>query len=215
MYIANPNNPTGTWLTLDRIDAFMACVPDHVIVILDEAYAEYVNKPGYGSGLELLGRYPNLVVARTFSKAYGLAALRVGYAVSDPTLADFLNRLRQPFNVNSLAMVAAEAALDDTEYLQRSVAANLAGMAQLEAGFERLNLDYIPSAGNFIAVAVPGRGSELYGKLLAEGVIVRPVAGYGMPDHLRISIGLEDENRRFLETLERLLGDGVANGAAT
>lgn len=215
VFIANPNNPTGTWLTLDEIDAFMARVPGHVIVILDEAYAEYVNKPGYGSGLELLARYPNLVVARTFSKAYGLAALRVGYAVSDSTLADFLNRLRQPFNVNSLAMVAAEAALDDAEYLQHSIATNLAGMAQLEAGFERLNLDYIPSAGNFIAVAVPGRASELYGKLLAEGVIVRPVGGYGMPDHLRISIGLEDENRRFLETLERLLAEEGANGAAT
>lgn len=205
VFIANPNNPTGTWLTLDQIDAFMARIPAHVIVILDEAYAEYVDKPGYGSGLELRSRYDNLVVARTFSKAYGLAALRAGYAVSHPVLADFLNRLRQPFNVNSLALAAAEAALDDVEYLHRSIALNRVGMAQLEAGFSRLGLDYIPSAGNFIAVAVPGRAPQLYSQLLAEGIIVRPVAGYGMPDHLRISIGLESENRRFLETLERLL----------
>lgn len=205
VFIANPNNPTGTWLTLNQINAFMTRMPDHVVVMLDEAYAEYVNKPGYGSGLELLSRYPNLVVARTFSKAYGLAALRVGYAVSHPDLADFLNRLRQPFNVNSLALAAAEAALDDVDYLHDSVALNQAGMAQFEAGFAHLGLDYIPSAGNFIAVAVPGRATELYNQLLAQGVIVRPVAGYGMPDHLRISIGLADENRRFLETLERLL----------
>lgn len=209
VFIANPNNPTGTWLTLEQIDAFMARMPDHVVVMLDEAYAEYADKPGYGSGLELLSRHDNLIVARTFSKAYGLAALRVGYAVSHPVLAGFLNRLRQPFNVNSLALAAAEAALDDTDYLQKSVDLNRTGMAQLEAGCARLGLDYIPSAGNFIAIKVPGRAAELYGRLLAEGVIVRPVAGYGMPDYLRVSIGLETENQRFLETLEHLLATGA------
>lgn len=211
VFIANPNNPTGTWLTMEQIERFLAKMPSEVVVVLDEAYAEYVDKPGYRSGLELLSRYPNLVVTRTFSKAYGLAALRVGYGVSDSALADFLNRLRQPFNVNSLGLAAAEAALSDTDYLRESIAVNTAGMTQLEAGFAHLGLDYIPSAGNFIAVAVPGRAAKLYSSLLSEGVIVRPVAGYGMPDHLRISIGLKGENRRFLDTLERLLATEVAS----
>lgn len=211
VFIANPNNPTGTWLTLDEIERFMARMPAEVVVVLDEAYVEYVDKPGYGSGLELLPRYPNLVVTRTFSKAYGLAALRVGYGISHPELAGFLNRLRQPFNVNSLALAAAEAVLDDADYLRESIAVNTAGMAQLEEGLAHLELEYIPSAGNFIAVAVPGRAAELYHSLLAEGVIVRPVAGYRMPDHLRVSIGLKAENRRFLDTLERLLASGATS----
>ncbi len=208
VFIANPNNPTGTWLSRAEIEAFMARMPASVTVVLDEAYEEYVDKPDYGSGLDLLPRYPNLVITRTFSKAYGLAALRIGFGVSHPDLADYLNRLRQPFNANSLALAAAEAVLDDAAYLQESITVNAAGMVQMENGFKRLGLEYIPSAGNFVAVAIPGRAAEINRRLLAEGVIVRPVAGYGMPDHLRVSIGLESENRRFLETLERLLANG-------
>ena len=157
---------------------------------------------------ETLAQYPNLIVSRTFSKAYGLAALRVGYAFSSPTVADVLNRVRQPFNVNSLAQAAACAALADTDYLARSRALNDAGMAQLEAGFRELDLQWIPSRGNFIAVDLGRDAAPINQGLLQEGVIVRPVAGYGMPTFLRVSIGTEAENARFLAALTKVLGRG-------
>lgn len=209
LFIANPNNPTGTWVSLASIEMLLQELPDTVLVVVDEAYFEYVDQPGYGSALELIEDYPNLIVTRTFSKAYGLAALRIGYSVSHPDVADILNRLRQPFNVNSLALAAALTVLDDDEYLQRSIDVNRDGYNQLVAGFDALGLEYIPSAGNFIAVQVPGDVPALYQALLHQGVIVRPVALYGMPGHLRISIGLPDENQRFLDSLSRLLGDAV------
>ena len=198
LFIANPNNPTGTWVSLASIKALLQELPDTVLVVVDEAYFEYVDQPGYGSALELIDDYPNLVVTRTFSKAYGLAALRIGYSVSHPEVADILNRLRQPFNVNSL---------DDDDYLRRSIGVNRDGYNQLVAGFDALGLAYIPSAGNFIAVQVPGDASAIYEALLRQGVIVRPVALYGMPHHLRVSIGLPHENQRFLDSLGRLLVD--------
>lgn len=210
LFIANPNNPTGTWVPLQEVDALLQQVPEHVLVVLDEAYFEYVDEPGYGSALALLEKYPNLVVTRTFSKAYGLASLRVGYGVSHPDVADILNRLRQPFNVNGLALAAARAVLDDAEYLQQSVELNRRGYEQLTAGFDALGLSYIPSAGNFVAVQVPGDVPGMYHALLHKGIIVRPIALYGMPNHLRVSIGLPEENQRFLDTLAQLLSDGVA-----
>lgn len=204
VFIANPNNPTGTWLESNALEAFISSLPAHVMVVVDEAYFEYVDKPGYPDASAWLQRFPNLIVTRTFSKAYGLAGLRVGYALSHPEVADLLNRVRQPFNVNMVAQAAALAALDDSEYLQHVVQRNREGMQQLLAGFGRLGLPYIESAGNFVAVET-GRGLQRYEALLQRGVIVRPIANYGMPDHLRVTVGRADENARLLAALEQVL----------
>lgn len=209
VFVANPNNPTGTVHDADAIERFLARIPERVLVVLDEAYCEYLDGEGYPDGVALLGRYPNLIVTRTFSKAWGLAALRVGYSLSSPAIADILNRVRQPFNVDAVALAAATAVLDDEDYLQRSRAVNSEGLRQLEQGLEALGLDYIPSAGNFIAVDVGEEAGPVFQRLLAAGVIVRPVAGYGMPRHLRVSIGLAHENARFLEALPQALQPNV------
>lgn len=205
VFIANPNNPTGTWLTSQQLKQFLDRVPEHVVVVLDEAYAEYVQTADYPDSVSWLQLYDNLVITRTFSKAYGLAALRVGYALASPAIADLLNRVRQPFNVNALALAAAEAALSDSNYLTRSIEMNLAGMQQLTAGFEARGLDYIPSVGNFISVDVARESMPVFNALLKEGVIVRPVANYGMPTHLRVTVGTKDENDRFLAALDTVL----------
>ncbi|MBD9414757.1 histidinol-phosphate transaminase [Pseudomonas sp. PDM16] len=205
VFIANPNNPTGTWFGPAALESFLARVPENVLVVLDEAYIEYAEGDELPDGLDYLSRYPNLLVSRTFSKAYGLASLRVGYALSSPQVADTLNRVRAPFNVNSLALAAACAALDDADYLAASRRTNDAGMAQLEDGFRRLGLSWIASKGNFIAVDFGHDAAPINQALLRAGVIVRPVAGYGMPTFLRVSIGTEAENSRFLEALEQVL----------
>ncbi|WP_028241057.1 histidinol-phosphate transaminase [Stutzerimonas azotifigens] len=205
VFLANPNNPTGTWFGAEALAAFLADVPEHVLVVLDEAYIEYASGDELPDGLQFLARHPNLLVSRTFSKAYGLAALRVGYALSSAKIADVLNRVRQPFNVNSLALTAACAALGDQDYLARSRAQNDAGMAQLEAGLRELGLAWIPSRGNFIAVDFGRDAAPINQALLRAGVIVRPVAGYGMPSFLRVSIGTEAENARFLAVLRQVL----------
>ena len=205
VFVANPNNPTGTWFDAAALGTFLARVPAHVLVVLDEAYIEYAEGQELPDGLAYLADYPNLLVSRTFSKAYGLAALRVGYAISSPVIADVLNRVRQPFNVNSLALAAACAALDDVDYLAASRRVNDAGMAQLERGFRQLGLEWIPSRGNFIAVDFARDAAPINQALLREGVIVRPVAGYGMPTFLRVSIGTERENARFLDVLAQVL----------
>lgn len=206
VFVANPNNPTGTVHGAEAILAFLEKIPERVLVVLDEAYCEYLQGGEYADGVELLSRFPNLIVCRTFSKAWGLAALRVGYSISSPEIADILNRVRQPFNVDTIALAAATAVLDDETYLRRSREVNASGMAQLEAGFRDLGLSFIPSAGNFIAVDVGDNAMGVYQSLLEQGVIVRPVAGYGMPRHLRISIGLEQENARLLQALAITLG---------
>jgi len=205
VFLANPNNPTGTWFGPAALEAFLAKVPESVLVVLDEAYIEYAEGDELPDGLDYLARYPNLLVSRTFSKAYGLAALRVGYAISSAQIADVLNRVRQPFNVNSLALAAASAALNDADYLARSRQLNDAGMAQLETGLRELGLSWIASKGNFIAVDFGRDTAAINQALLREGVIVRPVAGYGMPNFLRVSIGLAEENARFLEALSKVL----------
>lgn len=206
VFIANPNNPTGTWFGVDALSTFLAGVPDHVLVVLDEAYIEYADDGELPDGLAFLAKHPNLLVSRTFSKAYGLAALRVGYAISSAQIADVLNRVRQPFNVNSLALAAACAALDDVDHLAKSRACNAAGMRQLEDGFKQLGLTWIPSRGNFIAVDFGRDAAPINQVLLREGVIVRPVSGYGMPTFLRVSVGTEAENDRFLAVLRKALG---------
>ena len=206
VFIANPNNPTGTWVDAETLDAFLQGVPASVLVVVDEAYREYLEEEGgYPDCLTRLSRYPNLVVTRTFSKAHGLAGLRIGYAVSHPELADLLNRVRQPFNANAAALAAATAALGDMEHVARTKQLNDAGRGQLTDAFHRLGLAYIPSAGNFVTVDVGGPGEALYDLLLHKGVIVRPVGNYGLPNHLRISIGLEQENERFIRALEDCL----------
>jgi len=199
-WIANPNNPTGTFARHEEVEAFLKRVPERVLVVLDEAYNEYIGADLRADPVKWLKRHPNLVVTRTFSKAYGLAGLRVGYALAHPSVADVMNRVRQPFNVNSIALAAAAAALDDMEFVARSYAVNLSGMRQLEEGVRGLGLDYIPSYGNFLAVRV-GKGQEIFKRLLRRGVIVRPVGGYGLPEHLRVTIGTAAENERFLAAL--------------
>ena len=205
VFIANPNNPTGTWFNQAALNAFLSKLPEHVLVILDEAYIEYAADSDLPDGMDYLSRYPNLLVSRTFSKAYGLAALRVGYAISSKEVASVLNRVRQPFNVNSLALVAACAALEDKEYLDQSRILNTQGMQQLEQGFKQLGLSWLPSRGNFIAVNFQRDAAAINQALLEQGVIVRPVAGYAMPTFLRVSIGTETENQRFLDVLTQVL----------
>ena len=200
LWIANPNNPTGTLVAPDELETLLRRVPERVIVVLDEAYNEYIPPSLRTDTTKWLKRHPNLVVTRTFSKAYGLAGLRVGYALAHPSVADMMNRVRQPFNVNGLALVAAAAALDDMEFVARSYAENLQGMRQLEAGVTKLGLDYIPSSGNFITVRV-GRAAEIFKRLLKRGVIVRPVTGYELPEHLRVTVGTAEENEAFLAAL--------------
>lgn len=206
VFIANPNNPTGTWLKTAELEGFLKSMPEQVIVVVDEAYFEYVEPDqDCPDSLNWLGYFPNLVVTRTFSKAYGLAGLRVGYAVSDPQVADLLNRVRAPFNVNSLALAAATAALDDAEHLQRSKAVNRAGMASLLAFCRQHGLSWLPSAGNFLCIDVGRPGREVFLELLKRGVITRPVDNYGLPRFLRISIGTEAENVRLLAALVDVL----------
>jgi histidinol-phosphate aminotransferase len=204
LFIANPNNPTGTWLRRAVLEEFLDKMPASVIVVVDEAYFEYVEDKEYPNTVAWLARYPNLICARTFSKIYGLAGLRVGYGVSSVAIADILNRVRQPFNVNSIAQAAALAALGDDAHLEKARRVNADGMRQLVTGFEQLGLDYIPSVGNFVCVEV-GEAGRVYEQLLRAGVIVRPVANYGMPRHLRVTVGLPEENQRFLEALKTIL----------
>ncbi len=206
VFIANPNNPTGTWLPAGALRAFLHELPPQVLVVVDEAYFEYVDEPDYPDCSTWLAEEPRLIVTRTFSKVYGLAALRVGYALSHPGIADLLNRVRQPFNVNSLAQAAALAALQDMEHVRAGVQHNKREKAELERGLLELGLGCTESVGNFVCVNVGRPGLEVYEALLREGVVVRPLTGYGLPQHLRITVGLAEENRRCLTALARVLG---------
>jgi len=204
LFIANPNNPTGTLLDKQELHAFLRDLPRHVLTVLDEAYDEYLPDALKSDSIAWLAEFDHLIVTRSFSKAYGLAGLRVGMALAHPALADMMNRVRQPFNVNSVAQAAAAAALYDDEFVQRSRELNDAGMAQMTQGLDRLGLEYIPSFGNFLSFRV-GNATDMYRRLLQKGVIVRPIAAYEMPDWLRVSIGLPAENSRFLQDLEAIL----------
>src|SRR3954463_1292061 len=207
VWVANPNNPTGTFVPPAELEAFLRRVPERVLVVLDEAYNEYLPPDLRADSVKWLKRHPNLIITRTFSKAYGLAGLRVGYALAHPSVADVMNRVRQPFNVNSIALAAATAALDDMEFVARSYAENLQGLRYLEEGAQRLGLDFIPSYGNFLTIRV-GKAAEIYKRLLRRGVIVRPVGGgYELPEHLRVTIGTPQENERFLAALTASLKD--------
>ncbi len=208
VFIANPNNPTGTFIPAAQIEAFLAKVPAHVVVVLDEAYNEFLAPEQQFESAKWVQKYPNLLVSRTFSKAYGLAGLRVGFAIAQPALTDLMNRIRQPFNVNSLAQAAAIAALNDQPFLEQGAKNNAAGYSQFVAAFNELGLEYVPSFGNFVLVKVgndDGAGARVNLALLKQGVIVRPVGNYGLPQWLRISIGLPQENAIFIAALKKAL----------
>ena len=190
VFVANPNNPTGTWLESSALESFIASVPPDVAVVVDEAYFEYVDLPGYPNALTWLDRFPNLIVCRTFSKIYGLAGLRLGYAVSSPDICDLLNRVRQPFNGNTIALAAALAALDDDAFVNNSRESNRRGLEQMMTWFRQRNIEFIPSAGNFLTVKFGADSAAVYQSLLERGVIVRPVANYNMPEFLGIAFGL-------------------------
>ncbi len=204
VFLANPNNPTGTYLRAAELLRFLEAVPVRVVVVLDEAYNEYLTDELKTDSISWLARFPNLVITRTFSKAYGLAGLRVGYALAHERVAELMNRVRQPFNVNSISLAAAAAGLNDDDFVRRSCELNVIGMQQITQGLSKLGLSFIPSFGNFISVNV-GDAAKIFQQLLQRGVIVRPVAGYGMPAFLRVSTGLEAENARFLDALKASL----------
>jgi histidinol-phosphate aminotransferase len=209
VFIANPNNPTGTFIPAAELETFLQRVPQHVVVVLDEAYNEYLAPELQYDSIAWARRHPNLLVSRTLSKAYGLAGLRVGFGIAQPVITDLLNRIRQPFNVNSMAQAAAVAALNDLEFLRRSAQLNADGYRQLTQAFEAMDLEYVPSFGNFVLVRVgndSGAGARVNLELLKRGIIVRPVGGYGLPEWLRISIGLPEENAAFLAALREILG---------
>jgi histidinol-phosphate aminotransferase len=204
IWIANPNNPTGTFIPYPQLKAFIQAVPADVVVVLDEAYNEYIPPAERADTTTWLAEFPNLVITRTFSKIYGLAGLRIGYGLASAEIADLMNRVRQPFNCNNLALAAATAALDDHEFVARSYALNRAGMAQILDGIKRFGFAHIPSHGNFLAFRV-GDAERINQKLLRQGVIVRQVGGYGMPEWLRVTIGTERENQCFIDALEKAL----------
>jgi histidinol-phosphate aminotransferase len=211
IFIANPNNPTGTFIPGAEIDAFLKVVPSNVVVVLDEAYNEYLPAEQQYDSIAWVRQYPNLLVSRTMSKAYGLAGLRVGFGIAQPSITDLLNRIRQPFNVNSLAQAAAVAALKDKDFLQKSAQVNADGYRQLTQAFDVMDLEYVPSSGNFVLVKVgndDGAGARINLALLKRGIIVRPVGNYGLPQWLRISIGLPEENAAFIGALKQVLAEG-------
>ncbi|MCX7990658.1 MAG: histidinol-phosphate transaminase [Proteobacteria bacterium] len=205
IYLANPNNPTGTMFGRKEFEGFMKKVPENILVVLDEAYSEYVEDKNYPDGLSYLKRYKNLIVVRTFSKIYGLAGLRVGYAVAEKGIIDYMNRVREPFNVNTLAQFAALGALDDEDHIKRTKDLTKEGLEYLYKEFKKLKIDYEKSYGNFVLMKSPVNSMELYNKLLKEGVIVRPVGGYGLPEYLRVSVGLMEENKKFIKALKKIL----------
>lgn len=210
IFVANPNNPTGTLLAKHELLAFLRQVPQYVLVVLDEAYDEYLSVEHKSEAIGWLSEFSNLIISRTFSKAYGLAGLRIGFGMCHPDIADMMNRVRQPFNVNSIGQAAAVATLDDDDFVARSYAANQAGMAQIIQGLTKLNLEYIPSFANFISFKIANAAS-VNQKLLQNGVIVRLIANYEMPEYLRVSIGLFSENARFLEVLEKIIKSTDSN----
>jgi len=205
LWIANPNNPTGTFVPYAELKRFLVAVPSDVAVVLDEAYNDYLPPSLRADTVAWLKEFPNLVITRTFSKIYGLAGLRVGFALASPEVADLLHRVRQPFNVGNLGLAGAVAALDDHGFLAESFDVNRRGMEQIIAGLKRLGLAHIPGEGNFVTFRAGGAASVNH-KLLKQGVIVRPLANYAMPEHLRVTVGLERDNQRFLDALAKALG---------
>lgn len=205
LFIVNPNNPTGTYTSESDLSNLLESIPSHVLIVIDEAYNEYIHRDDYPNSLNFLKKYPNLVITRTFSKAYGLAALRLGYAVSSLEIADMLNRARLPFNVNSFAAYAAEAALKDVEHIRNSIVLNTQGMQQMEDALRKLKIDFIPSLGNFISINLQQSAMDIYHKLLLKGIIVRPLNAYDMSQYIRVSIGTHTQNELFITALKDII----------
>ena len=204
VFIANPNNPTGTWLKEAELRKFMQSVDEHIVVVVDQAYAEYAQVHDYPDASKWLDEYPNLIVTQTFSKIYALAGLRIGYALSSVAIADLFDRLRQPFNNNALAFKAAIASLEDVAHFQKSVQLNNEGLAYLLDGCRKLGFKCLPSAANFLCIEIGERASVIYNALLERGVIIRAIENYDMPWHLRVTVGSAETNQRFLETLKQI-----------
>jgi histidinol-phosphate aminotransferase len=213
VFLANPNNPTGTIFLRREWDDFLRALPAQVIVVMDEAYFEFVDDPAYPDSLAAHGNGRLLITLRTFSKIFGLAGLRVGFGVAQPELIEVMNRVRQPFNVSSVAQAAALAALDDDEHVERTRQCNRDGLAFLRQQCARLGLEYVPSWANFLLIRV-GNGARVYEALLRQGVIVRPMSVYGFPEHVRVTVGTAEENARCVNALEHVLGGGGASAAA-
>jgi histidinol-phosphate aminotransferase len=206
IFIANPNNPTGTYCTKKEFDAFLKKVPERVLIVMDEAYFEFVDKKDYPDSLAYFkAGHRNVVPVRTFSKIYGLAGLRLGYGVAEEEIVSFVDRVRQPFNTSSLAQAAAIAAVDDKEHIKKALQNNKQGMKYLEHEFQRLELDFIPSVANFILFKTAADAGKVYQRLLRKGVIVRPMGGYKLPEWLRVTIGTPAENKRFIKALEEVV----------
>jgi histidinol-phosphate aminotransferase len=205
VFINNPNNPTGSAVSREEMIGFFNRVPDNVIVALDEAYIEFVTDEGVAQGLELLSAHPLVFVLRTFSKLYGLAGLRIGYGFASERIIDYMNRVRQPFNANSLAQAAAVAALDDSEFVSRTLQVIREGIQYLYRSLDDMGLEYLPTQTNFFLIKVPQGGKEIYNLMLKQGVIVRAMDSYGLPDYIRINAGLPEENERFIKTLKKVL----------
>ena len=215
VFIANPNNPTGTLLPADDVLRFLERVSPDVLVVLDEAYNEYLPPALKGDSIAWLKQFPNLLITRTFSKAYGMAGVRVGFGLAHPQVAGLMNRVRQPFNVNNIGLAGAVAALQDEEFVKRSYALNQAGMLQIVTGLRQMGIEYIPSYGNFLSFRVQGDVKAVNESLLRQGVIVRPISIYEMPEHLRVTVGLEPENEKFLKSLAIALETGGGAAAGT
>jgi histidinol-phosphate aminotransferase len=209
IFIANPNNPTGTMFTADDFDVFLKLVPEHVLVVLDEAYCDYVERTNYSRSIEIVRRGRNLLVLRTFSKSYGLAGLRVGYGIGPANFLNEMNKIRGPFNTSGVAQAAALAALDDSEHVRRSVESNRAGLTQFEAGLKKLNIKPVPSVANFILINFDSDADAVAAELLKRGVIVRPMRWMGFPNAIRVSVGTKAENEEFLQALAELHGTAV------
>lgn len=205
VFLANPNNPTGVLVPNEQINRLLSGIPSSTMVVLDEAYHEYAHPEGSNYSLDLQKKFPNLVITRTFSKLYGLGALRLGYAIANPVIVELLLKVQLPFTVNQAALVAAEASLDDPRFVNKVLQCNAEGMEQMIEGLNHLNLVHIPSHANFITFDCKTNGQTIYDKLLADGVIVRPLTPYGLPNHLRVSIGTHDQNKRFLASLTKIM----------
>jgi histidinol-phosphate aminotransferase len=201
VYLANPNNPTGTMFTADELDSFLARIPQTVLVMVDEAYFEYVQRADYSRSIVVARERPNVIVLRTFSKVYGLAGLRIGYGVGPADLLEEMNKLRGPFNTSGVAQAAALAALDDVEHVRRSVESNCAGLTQLAAGLKAMGIQFVPSFANFVLVEFGRDAEPISEELLAHGVIVRPMRWMGLPTAIRVSVGTREENEKFLKAL--------------
>jgi histidinol-phosphate aminotransferase len=204
IFLANPNNPTGTMFDADALDEFLAQIPEHVLVVLDEAYCDYVETPNYTRSIELVRGGRNIIVLRTFSKVYGLAGLRIGYGIGPAALLDEMNKIRGPFNTSNVAQAAALAAIDDREHVRLSIESNRAGLELLSAGLQNLGIKFVPSFTNFMLVDFGFETEPLPDQMLKRGVIVRPMRWMGFPNCIRVSVGTQAENEKFLQVLSEL-----------